>query len=79
MAEGEEEGEAERSSREEEFLAICQLHGVAATAPAALQLRAVEAEYHGLREAGQTHKAEHVQQLHAWRSKKLLQVSGCDA
>ena len=69
-----EEGEAEISSKEEEFLAICQLHGVTASAPLALQLKAVEAEYHSLKEAGQTHKAEHVQSLHAWKSKKALQV-----
>ena len=69
-----EEGEAEISSKEEEFQAICQLHGVLVSAPLALQLKAVEAEYHSLREAGQTHKAEHVQSLHAWKSKKALQV-----
>ena len=68
------EGEAEISSKEEEFLAICQLHGVSATAPLALQLKAVEAEYHSLKDAGQSHKADHVQQLHAWKSKKILQV-----
>ena len=44
------------------------------SAPLALQLKAVEAEYHSLKEAGQTHKAEHVQQLYAWKSKKALQV-----
>ena len=68
------EGEAEISSKEEEFLAICQLHGVPATAPLALQLKAIEAEYHSLKDAGQSHKADHVQQLHAWKSKKILQV-----
>lgn len=74
------EGEAERTSKEEEFLAICQLHGVGSGAPIALQLKAVEAEYQSLKEAGQTHKAEHVQQLYAWKSKKVLQVScGCDS
>lgn len=45
-----------------------------ASAPLALQLKAVEAEYHSLKESGQTHKAEHVQSLHAWKSKKALQV-----
>ena len=68
------EGEAERSSKEEEFLAICKLHGVSASAPVATQLKAVEAEYHSLKDAGQTHKAEHVQGLHAWKSKKILEV-----
>ena len=71
------EGEAEISSKEEEFLAICQLHGVVPSAPVGLQLKAVEAEYHSLREAGQTHKADQVQQLHAWKSKKVLEVGRC--
>ena len=68
------EGEAEISSKEEEFAAICKLHGVGPSAPAAVQLKAVEAEYQSLKEAGQTHKADHVQGLYAWKSKKLLQV-----
>ena len=72
---GEREGEAEVSSKEEEFLAICKLHGVSASAALAIQLKAVEAEYQGLKDAGQTHKAEHVQSLYAWKSKKALQVS----
>ncbi len=70
----EEEGEAETSSKEEEFLAICKLRGVGSAAPVAIQLKAIEAEYHSLKEAGQTHKAEHVQGLHAWKSKKALEV-----
>lgn len=69
------EGEAEQSSKEEEFLAICKLHGVTPSAPIAIQLKAVEAEYHSLKDSGQTHKAEHVQALHAWKSKKILEVS----
>lgn len=69
-----EEGEAEQSSKEEEFLAICRLHGVSPSAPLPVQLKAIEAEYHSLKDAKQTHKAEHVQSLHAWKSKKILQV-----
>lgn len=68
------EGEAECSSKEEEFLAICKLHGVAPSAPIAVQLKAAEAEYQSLKEAGQTHKADHVQSLYAWKSKKVLEV-----
>ena len=68
------EAEAEVSSKEEEFLAICKLHGVAPSAPAAVQLKAVEAEFLSLKEAGQTHKAEHVQGLYVWKSKRLFQV-----
>lgn len=68
------EGEAEASSKEEEFHAICKLHGVLASAPIALQLKAVESEYQSLKEAGQTHSADHVQALYAWKSKKVLEV-----
>ena len=71
---GETEGEAELSSKEEEFLAICKLHGVSSSATLAIKLKAVEAEYLTLKEAGQTHKAEHVQSVYAWKSKKALQV-----
>lgn len=72
---GGEEGEAETSSKEEEFLAICKLHGVLPSAPVALQLKAVDSEYQGLKELGQTHKADHVQALFAWKSKKILEAS----
>ena len=74
-AEGEEgEDLASEDSKEEEFLAICQLHGVGSGAPLALQLKAVDTEYQSLKDAGQSFKAEHVQQLYAWKSKKALQV-----
>ena len=62
-------------SKEEEFLAICELHGVSATANLALQLKAVETEYLSLKEAGQSHRSEQVQKLYQWKSKKALQVS----
>ena len=55
-------------------MAICKLRGVAPGAELALQLRAVEQEYHMLKETGQSAKADHVQSLHAWRSKRALQV-----
>lgn len=69
------EGEAQTSSKEEEFLAICKIHGVPPSAPFGLQLKAVEAEYQSLKETGQAHKADHVQALYAWKSKKVLEVS----
>ena len=55
-------------------MAICKLRGVAPGADLALQLKAVEQEYHMLKETGQSAKADHVQSLHAWRSKRALQV-----
>lgn len=65
---------ASEDSKDEEFLAICKLRGVAPGANLALQLRAVEQEYHMLKDTGQSAKADHVQALYAWKSKRALQV-----
>lgn len=70
----ESQNEAQTSSNEEEFFAISKIHGVPPSAPVALHLKAVEAEYQTLKESGQTHKADHVQALFAWKSKKILEV-----
>lgn len=67
--------EAKESSKEEECAAICQLRGVdAATAPIALQLKAIDEEYHHLVSSGQSGKADHVQGLYVWKSKMASQV-----
>lgn len=68
------ETEAEISANQEEFDAICNLHGVNPVDGIAQQLKAIEAEYHSLKLSGQMFKAEHVQQLHAWKSKQASQV-----
>ena len=69
--------EAQESSLAEECDAICELHGVRAGAPLALQLKAIDAEYHQLLDKGQSGKADHVQTLFAWKSKMASQVSLC--
>lgn len=67
--------EAKESSKEEECAAICKLRGVdAATAPIALQLKAIDEEYHHLVGSGQSGKADHVQGLFLWKSKQASQV-----
>ena len=66
--------EAEESSKEEEFLAICELHGVGSNAPLAKQLQAVDKEYRTLKEQGNQAKAEHVQGLYNWKSHKAMKV-----
>lgn len=66
--------EAEISADQEEFDAICKLHGINPIDGIVQQLKAIEAEYHSLKLSGQIHKAEHVQQLHAWKSKQASQV-----
>ena len=66
--------QAKESSKEEEVLAICQLRKVDKGAPVALQLKALDEEYHHLLDSGQSGKADHVQGLYAWYSKKISQV-----
>ena len=57
------------------MLAIAKLKGVDASAPIAQILQAVDKEYHSLIDSGQSGKADHVQGLYAWYSKKISQVS----
>ena len=67
--------EAKESSKDEECAAICKLRGVdASSAPIALQLKAIDEEYHHLVESGQSGKADHVMGLYAWKSKQASQV-----
>ncbi|XP_011449083.3 uncharacterized protein [Magallana gigas] len=66
--------EAKESSKEEECAAICKLRGVDAdSAPIALQLKAIDEEYHHLVGSGQSGKADHVQGLFLWKSKQASQ------
>ncbi|XP_052768743.1 uncharacterized protein LOC128208997 [Mya arenaria] len=65
--------QAAESSKDEECAAICKLHGVEATAPLPLQLKAIDMEYHGLIQAGQSAKADHVMELFQWKSKQATQ------
>eukprot|EP00118_Oscarella_pearsei_P009271 m.52505 g.52505 ORF g.52505 m.52505 type:complete len:1143 (+) comp34215_c0_seq2:19-3447(+) len=66
---------AVESSKEEEFLAICNLRGVSESAPLARQLKAVEEEYKHLKELNQSAKSEHVQSLYQWKSKQAIRGS----
>lgn len=75
LEDGEDTGPAAvESSKAEEFLAICQLHGIGSDALLAKQLKAVEKEFQQLKEQGQTAKAEHVQSLYQWKSKQAHRV-----
>ncbi|XP_070181396.1 uncharacterized protein [Littorina saxatilis] len=64
---------AKESSKEEEVLAICKLRNVESGAPVAMQLKALDEEYHHLLDSGQGGKADHIQVLFAWYSKKISQ------
>lgn len=65
---------AQESSKLEDCVAICKLRGVSATAPIALQLKAIDDEYKSLLENGQSSRADYVQSLYAWRSKQAHKV-----
>ena len=62
--------EAKDSSKLEEIDAICQLHGVAATASLSEKLKAIDQEYHSLKAKGDSFKADRVQELYVWKSKQ---------
>lgn len=65
---------ARESSKDEECTAICSLRGVGPSSPIALQLKAIDEEYHALLDSGQSGKADHVMALYAWKSKQALKV-----
>ncbi len=65
--------QAQESSKEEECAAICQLRGVPQGSPLALQLKAIDEEYHHLLSSGQGGRADHVMGLFAWKSKQATQ------
>lgn len=69
--------QATESSKDEECAAICKLHGVEATAPLPLQLKAIDMEYHACISSGQSAKADHVMELFQWKSKQATQVCMC--
>lgn len=70
--------EARESGMEDEVQAIVKLRGFPAGCPLALQLKALDVEYHSLIEAGQSAKADHVQNLFLWKSKAAT-ASGATA
>ena len=51
------------------------MRGVGRNAPIALQLKAIDEEYHHVLEQQQSDKADYLQQLYAWKSKQATQVS----
>ncbi|GFO50507.1 hypothetical protein PoB_007701200 [Plakobranchus ocellatus] len=65
--------QAKESSKEEEVFAICKLKGIDESAPVSHHLKALDNEYHHLLDSGQSGKADHVQSLYVWYSKKVSQ------
>ncbi|XP_015218375.2 uncharacterized protein [Lepisosteus oculatus] len=61
---------AKASGREDEILAICKLHGLHGKPTLENQLKALDAEFHQLKEQGQSARADYIQTLFIWLSKK---------
>ncbi|XP_059214856.1 uncharacterized protein LOC131993127 [Centropristis striata] len=62
--------DAKSTARQDDILAVCKLHGFLGTPTVENQLQALDKEYQQLREQGQSSKADYVQTLYIWLSKK---------
>ena len=63
------------SSKEDDVQAICEMRGAGRNAPLALQLKAIDEEYHFLLDQGRSDRADYVQKLYSWKSKQVTQAS----
>lgn len=54
---------------------MCKLHGYVGTPTVQNQLQALDKEYQQLKEQGQSSKADYVQTLYIWLSKKTGKVT----
>lgn len=60
---------------QDEILAVCKLHGFLGIPSVEVQLQALDKEYQHLKEQGQSTKADYIQTLYVWLSKKTGTVS----
>ncbi|KAG7228472.1 hypothetical protein INR49_007645 [Caranx melampygus] len=68
--------DAKSTARQDDILAVCKLHGFLGKPTVENQLQALDKEYQQLREQGQSSKADYVQTLYIWLSKKSGKDSG---
>ncbi|XP_071336106.1 uncharacterized protein [Trachinotus anak] len=68
--------DAKSTARQDDILAVCKLHGFLGTPTVENQLQALDKEYQQLKEQGQSSKADYVQTLYIWLSKKTGKDSG---
>lgn len=66
--------DAKSTAHQDDILAVCKLHGFLGTPTIENQLQALDKEYHLLKEQGQSSKADYVQTLYIWLSKKTGKV-----
>ncbi|KAM5164820.1 uncharacterized protein ACMZJ9_007246 [Mantella aurantiaca] len=61
---------AKAMGKDEEIQAICKLHGFTGRPSLEQVLKALDMEYHQLKEQGQSSRADYIQNLYAWKSKQ---------
>lgn len=66
--------DAKSTEHQDDILAVCKMHGFLGTPTVENQLQALDKEYHLLKEQGQSSKADYVQTLYIWLSKKTGKV-----
>nr|XP_008292168.1 PREDICTED: uncharacterized protein LOC103366271 [Stegastes partitus] len=62
--------DAKSAAHQDDILAVCKLHGFLGTPTVENQLQALDKEYQQLKEQGQSNKADYVQTLYIWLSRK---------
>lgn len=67
--------DAKSTARQDDILAVCKLHGFLGTPTTESQLQALDKEYQQLKEQGLSSKADYVQTLYIWLSKKTGKVT----
>lgn len=67
--------DAKATARQDDILAVCQLHGFLGTPTVENQLQALDKEYQQLKEQGQSSRGDYVQTLYIWLSKKSGKVT----
>lgn len=67
--------EAKSTSRQDDILAVCKLHGFIGNPSIEHQLQALDKEFQQLRDQGQSSKADYVQTLYIWLFKKTAKVT----
>ncbi|KAM4693126.1 uncharacterized protein O3C94_003849 [Discoglossus pictus] len=65
---------AKATGKNEEILAICRLHGFTGRPGIEQQLKALDLEYHQLKDQGQSGRADYIQNLYAWKSKEAGKI-----
>jgi len=67
--------DAKSTARQDDILAVCKLHGFLGRPTVENQLQALDKEYQQLRDQGQSGRADYVQTLYIWLSKKSGKVT----